>query len=372
MDDLIKFLQSDEAIMVYIIASIISIIYIIYYYFRKTKMVRLQRQNTMELNRIVDETLDFAKEDNSPVPVNQEVKVIPTIEKEKVIEPVIIKTEEKIESLKVETVPITKPQKVEIPVVENTPVQEVLYQPVNMKVEGTIEVLEEKKKTDTVVTKTSILEKNAKLDEVLKKIYPKDNIEEDIPVINVDALLAEDNNTEDEILYTNTVPDEKEAKKELEEITRQLEQEENKTITLTEFEQLQEDTAIISLEELMKKAGTMYEVNEEIQYKDEGNEPISISDLEKRKQEMLMENKKVEQPIVKEEVKNKKGPGAIIMKNTKDKIFKSSKVISPVYGRSKSTELELENTANYEKLDEEIRKTNEFLATLKELQKNLD
>ena len=38
----------------------------------------------------------------------------------------------------------------------------------------------------------------------------------------------------------------------------------------------------------------------------------------------------------------------------------------------KSTELELENTANYEKLDEEIRKTNEFLATLKELQKKLD
>ena len=54
--------------------------------------------------------------------------------------------------------------------------------------------------------------------------------------------------------------------------------------------------------------------------------------------------------------------------------FKKSPVISPIYGieRSEDDYLELENTANYDKLDEEIRKTNEFLMTLKELQKNLD
>ena len=34
--------------------------------------------------------------------------------------------------------------------------------------------------------------------------------------------------------------------------------------------------------------------------------------------------------------------------------------------------MELENTANYDNLDEEIRKTNEFLMTLRELQKKLD
>ena len=59
------------------------------------------------------------------------------------------------------------------------------------------------------------------------------------------------------------------------------------------------------------------------------------------------------------------------------KKFKSSPVISPVFGIEKpeintSSDIELENTANYEKLDEEIRKTNEFLMTLKELQKKLD
>ena len=57
------------------------------------------------------------------------------------------------------------------------------------------------------------------------------------------------------------------------------------------------------------------------------------------------------------------------------KKFERSPVISPIYGiERKETieEMELENTANYEKLDEEIKKTNEFLMTLRELQKNLD
>ncbi len=55
--------------------------------------------------------------------------------------------------------------------------------------------------------------------------------------------------------------------------------------------------------------------------------------------------------------------------------FKSSPIISPIYGienKEKDTDIELENTANYEKLDQEIKKTNEFLMTLRELQKKLD
>ena len=57
------------------------------------------------------------------------------------------------------------------------------------------------------------------------------------------------------------------------------------------------------------------------------------------------------------------------------KKFKNSPFISPVYGIEKTeavNDLELENTANYEKLDAEIKKTNEFLMTLKELQSKLD
>ena len=56
------------------------------------------------------------------------------------------------------------------------------------------------------------------------------------------------------------------------------------------------------------------------------------------------------------------------------KKFKSSPFISPVYGIENNdvNSLALENTANYEKLDQEIKKTNEFLMTLRELQKKLD
>ena len=68
MNNLINFLQSKEAIMVYIIASIISVIYIIYYYLRKTKITRLQRQNTMELNKIMDKV-------NLNVEVDKEIQV---------------------------------------------------------------------------------------------------------------------------------------------------------------------------------------------------------------------------------------------------------------------------------------------------------
>ena len=50
--------------------------------------------------------------------------------------------------------------------------------------------------------------------------------------------------------------------------------------------------------------------------------------------------------------------------------FKSSPVISPVYGIQKEPATSSSN--NLVEIDEEIRKTNEFLKTLKELQKNLD
>ena len=58
-----------------------------------------------------------------------------------------------------------------------------------------------------------------------------------------------------------------------------------------------------------------------------------------------------------------------------DTKFKNSPIISPVFGidvQEKINAIELENTANLGKLDEEIRKTNEFLNTLRELRKNLE
>ena len=53
--------------------------------------------------------------------------------------------------------------------------------------------------------------------------------------------------------------------------------------------------------------------------------------------------------------------------------YKPTPFISPIFGLEKEnkTNLELENTADYDKLDEEIRKTNEYIMTLQELQNNV-
>ena len=56
--------------------------------------------------------------------------------------------------------------------------------------------------------------------------------------------------------------------------------------------------------------------------------------------------------------------------------YHPSPIISPIYGIEepvkKNNTLELENTANLQKFDDEIRKTNEFLNKLRELQEKLD
>ena len=60
--------------------------------------------------------------------------------------------------------------------------------------------------------------------------------------------------------------------------------------------------------------------------------------------------------------------------------FTSSPYLSPIRGfeyekaslAKDLSEIQLENTANLEKLDKEIRKTNEFLSILNDLKKNLE
>ena len=142
------------------------------------------------------------------------------------------------------------------------------------------------------------------------------------------------------------------------------------------FESSQEEHAIISVDELMKASENI--TAEEIEeYEDDGNEPISIKELEAL-------YKSVEEPVkveIKSEEQNEektklpefeiKVKPAIEVYDGKE--FKNSSVISPVFGLKKTEEsITLEHTANLDKLNEEIRKTNEFLSMLKELRKNLE
>lgn len=155
---------------------------------------------------------------------------------------------------------------------------------------------------------------------------------------------------------------------------------------LDEFEQAQEENAIISLDQFNKISDKVYDENEitQFQYKDEGNEPISIQELEQlyntKELKVIAEPSQPEvkvEPIKVSEIIEVKDetvtiPDAFVSTDTK---FKNSPIISPVFGidvQEKINAIELENTANLGKLDEEIRKTNEFLNTLRELRKNLE
>ena len=195
-----------------------------------------------------------------------------------------------------------------------------------------------------------------------------------LQVVEETPQIVKEESVSENLEYTNIEPDKTEAQEELQKLTEVLEeaQEENKTIELTEFEEEQEKNAIISIDELMSKTKILYEKGEFDKYEDESNKPISLSDLEKAQEEVIEE----EPVLIKlDDFESAKVEVTPVVETTPK--FKSSPVISPVFGietnlGTKANDMELENTANYEKLDEELKKTNEFLTTLKEFQKNLD
>lgn len=131
-----------------------------------------------------------------------------------------------------------------------------------------------------------------------------------------------------------------------------------------------EEEAIISYEELKNSKSFGYTDEEMDKYVDEKDAIISIQELEKLYLESQnIEVPKDESPKVEFEMKKVEDLPKIADKNN----FQTSPYISPVYGMAKTDQdIMLEQTANLEKLNEEIKKTNEFLKTLKDLKKNLE
>lgn len=311
--DLIEFLTSKEIIVVYIVAAAACLLCFIIYLVERNNQKARQRHNTKELNKLVEQIKEEVPEKvvvENKEPVLQVIEPVTETIEEEVIEPV-----EKIKEEKVEVID---------PVIEEEPKLEV----------------------------------------------------------------------KEELEYTTIEPDPQTARIELKKITEELKRQEELEATgnipLTNYEEQQEATAIISLEELVKKSKEMYEANELTQYKDEGNEPISIKELETKvgkettkiedtfvienvvPQEEVQEIK--EEPVLRQVTIEDLNTTKEVNKVEEDKKFRSSPIISPIYGiREEETKnIELENTADYDKLDAEIKKTNEFLMTLKELQQKLD
>lgn len=246
----------------------------------------------------------------------------------------------------------------------------------------------------------------------IKAKRQKQEIEEDVLTLNLNNAFNEEPNSSientiqiQEIKYVEEDEEQErvQAKIELENLKLELEKQElenakekvqetkeeiveiptieNTKNSLDAFEDEQEEKAIISVEELTKKADELYDQNEITQYTDEGNEPISIQELEALYKASnltepsvdIIEEKPVEKTVTIEEtftLKTEEKPN-----NYK---FTSSPVISPVYGISESETKEnsldnvnLEQTANLEKLNDELKKVNEFLVAIKELKNKL-
>ena len=330
MIKLVDFLVSREAVMAYIVAGAAFIIYLVVSKIRKLGHERLMKRNTEELNNLVVDV-------NEALEKEEKEKNATNTPKEEVFE---IKVP--FDSIHVEDI-----------APKNIPEKEDTIEVLDVDFDDTPSKVEEVKEEKVSINKEAKEKLNKRLDEIINK--------------------------DEEITYAKSVaPAKEEAKKELQDTITKLEEEKEESkienIELTDFEKMQEDTAIISLDELEKKAKEVYDKNDiyEASYQDEGNEPITIEEFEARRNGNK-EEEKIE--IKEEEINANIKPVSERKEISKERKFKSSPVISPVYGILKKepnvNELELENTANYEKLDEEIRKTNEFMGALKELQRML-
>ena len=265
MRDVITFLTSKEIIVVYIVAGIACFLAFIIYLVDKNYDKRKQRHNTKELNKLVEEVSEVIKEEN--ISYN-----------EPILEPVI---------------------KEEAPsVIESKPLV------------NEVEILDENKSSvaEPVITTTVAVENNVNsyasdtatpvVSEVINTVPTENNIvlenlnrlEEDKGQMDFESKLQEPVRNDDELQYTTIEPNPEQAREELKKLAEELEVEEqqiaeNPQTIITNYEEQQESNAIISLEELVRKSKEMYANNELNQYKDEGNEPISLTDLEVAKEE---------------------------------------------------------------------------------------
>lgn len=390
MNSLSSFLTSKEIIFVYILAGLACVICLIVYLVERNNEKLRKKHNTRELNKLVEEIvgeLDAEEERiNYETPVIQSVEVIEDTSLSKdepmVVAPIQVKEDnslqEEIEQLEeIEELEYTSAEPdQETARLELRKLEEELE-----KQEKLMRLEQERKERERIEAER--LEEEKKREQARRLA----EYQQEQARLRWEA-------EQEEIRQEEILRQQEQARLEQERIEKeQLELNTTQNIKLTSFEEEQERTAIISMEELLKKSKEMYEANELTQYKDEGNEPISLQDLEN-----IMDRQEVEtdEPVIianvvselendlKVEVIDEKIMERIQMNDYQkeevkqevksNQTFKSSPIISPIFGIENETDnsLELENTANYEKLDEQIKKSNNFIVSLKELQENLD
>ena len=233
---------------------------------------------------------------------------------------------------------------------------------------------------ETEVFKTEVLDESKNSIETLemiedftpiKKIDKKENvpkienlepvIEKNIVETPLEPLIMDIE--EDNVVVDSKLEKQEKAKQELLEIEKSLSNPISLEDTLYNLEAIEEENAIISYQELLENTKELNVVNT-----DSGDEPISLKEI------LNM----YETPVEEVNIENEMSTTSINDAYQGD--FTSTPYLSPISGLESDTnqlvkdlaEIQLENTANLEKLDKEIRKTNEFLTILNDLKKNLD
>lgn len=415
MQELIDFLAKKEVLIIFIILMIAIFLYIILWvisFIKKKNEKKKLKNNTQELTKLAEQVKLLEKEQREVLPPVFRIK-------EEIVDfPKIIKREKK--QVKEKVVPINKEEiKKEEPVKKEEAkvvVKETFVSPV-ATLPVVTEVIEPKKE-EQAITKT--IKFNDSLEEVeildvtpspdlityKDEVYTKEEAREELKRLERELILQDKKEQEENVI---TPIDDIVEPKEVKEVTNEevipvldeMLENTKENIKLTNFEQDQEENAIISLEELLER-GRVITQEEIVKHEDDGNEPITLQELEERWKndkeivsmkeqentneeeiELLEVTPEVEQASIKEEPIFEI-PEERVKVPTMDELFAKSKkpytpspVISPIFGieeenLSRNNSFSLENTANYDKLDAEIRKTNEFLSKLRELQKKLD
>lgn len=395
MRDLVEFLTSQEIMIVYAIAFGLCVFCAVSYIVKINSSKYRMKNNTRELNKLVGEIKEQTTE--------EEISYLDD-------------KEDSFQGPVLENVTTNNDLKMD----EGSSVIELLES--TAEIQGTVSEqsksskVEEIEELEPIIIEPIVsLENDINTSDTNKvEVNNENEIESNSNESEVEFVSQESQEKQEEVLqYTSVEPSPEDARRELdrlkEELTlQQAQEDEMENIALNNYEEEQEANAIISLEELVQKSKYMYEANELTQYADEGNEPISLQDLERKldkkaselEDTFIIENVVPESELLESEEENNEAvivnseainTNTVNTANTvntvsvrempeisSERIFKSSPIISPIYGIEKKdtnmspTEIELENTANYDKLDEEIKKTNEFLMTLRELQKKLD
>lgn len=153
----------------------------------------------------------------------------------------------------------------------------------------------------------------------------------------------------------------------------------NERNNIDNLEQLEEDEAIISYDQLVKVSDKIYEENETSEYLDENDYPITIDELRKKFQQEMTEVKsentataKVQLQEFVDEKEIEELASAKTTSSVRESIFRTTPIISPVYGiqsnHGDDTELLTDKNETLDDISSET--ASELLNRLKEFSSN--